>query len=122
LIREVHVYGQSLGVCSSGSDTKTDSGQHRGYGKMLVAAAENLASQHGFREVAVIAGVGTREYYKNKCGYKLDKHYMKKLIPKVDRHLWSSWTPWSYWAHWPHWPAFIPLLLLLACARMSRIL
>ena len=83
LIREVHVYGQSLGVCSSdsaGSDTKTDSGQHRGYGKMLVTAAENIAAQHGFRQVAVIAGVGTREYYKNKCGYTLDQHYMKKSI------------------------------------------
>ena len=77
LIREVHVYGQSLGV---GSDTKTDSGQHRGYGKMLVNAAEKIAAEHGFRQVAVIAGVGTREYYKNKCGYSLDKHYMKKSI------------------------------------------
>jgi ELP3 family radical SAM enzyme/protein acetyltransferase len=77
LIREVHVYGQSLGL---GSDTKTDSRQHRGYGKMLVTAAEAIAAEHGFRQVAVIAGVGTREYYKNKCGYTLDTHYMKKSI------------------------------------------
>ena len=75
LIREVHVYGQSLGVGETGV-----SGQHRGYGKMLVTAAETLAAEHGFRQVAVIAGVGTREYYKNKCGYTLDKHYMKKTI------------------------------------------
>ena len=96
LIREVHVYGQSLGVCSAGpSDTKTQSGQHRGYGKMLVTAAEKIAAQHGFHEVAVIAGVGTREYYKNKCGYTLDKHYMKKTIQ---------------------------YLFPLACARMSKIL
>jgi ELP3 family radical SAM enzyme/protein acetyltransferase len=80
LIREVHVYGQSLGVGSAGSDTKTDSGQHRGYGKMLVTAAEKIAAEHGFHEVAVIAGVGTREYYKNKCGYTLDQYYMKKSI------------------------------------------
>ena len=76
LIREVHVYGQSLGV---GSHTKTDSGQHRGYGKMLVSAAEKIAAEHRFRQVAVISGVGTREYYK-KCGYTLDRHYMKKVI------------------------------------------
>jgi histone acetyltransferase (RNA polymerase elongator complex component) len=79
LIREVHVYGQSLGVGETGV-----SGQHRGYGKMLVTAAETLAAEHGFRQVAVIAGVGTREYYKNKCGYILDKHYMKKrVIPNL---------------------------------------
>ena len=81
LIREVHVYGQSLGVSScSGSGTETESGQHRGYGKMLVTAAEKIAAEHGFRQVAVIAGVGTREYYKNKCGYTLDQYYMKKSI------------------------------------------
>ena len=82
LIREVHVYGQSLGVGSVGSGTeiKTQSGQHRGYGKMLVIAAEKIAAEHGFHEVAVIAGVGTREYYKNKCGYTLDRHYMKKYV------------------------------------------
>lgn len=80
LIREVHVYGQSLGVGSLGSGTETQSGQHRGYGRQLVTAAENIAAQHGFHEVAVIAGVGTREYYKNKCGYTLDQYYMKKSI------------------------------------------
>lgn len=81
LIREVHVYGQSLGV---GSNSVSESPQHRGYGRQLVAAAEMLALAHGFRETAVIAGVGTREYYKNKCGYYLDRHYMKKWLD-------SSW-------------------------------
>ena len=80
LIREVHVYGQSLGVGSVGSINQTgSSGQHRGYGRQLMAAAERLAAEHGFRQVAVIAGVGSREYYK-KCGYTLDRNYMKKRI------------------------------------------
>jgi ELP3 family radical SAM enzyme/protein acetyltransferase len=78
LIREVHVYGQSLGV---GSSSASESPQHRGYGRQLMATAEMLALAYGFRKTAVIAGVGTREYYKNKCDYYLDRHYMKKWLP-----------------------------------------
>ena len=67
------MYGTSLGV-GSGSDGS----QHRGFGKFLMATAENIAKNAGWDKVAVIAGVGTREYYKNKCGYRLDGTYMVK--------------------------------------------
>jgi histone acetyltransferase (RNA polymerase elongator complex component) len=77
LIREVHVYGQSLGVGSNGV-----SSQHRGYGKLLVKTAEEIAISNGYNRVAVIAGVGTREYYKNKCGYHLVGTYMIKNLDK----------------------------------------
>jgi ELP3 family radical SAM enzyme/protein acetyltransferase len=73
LIREVHVYGQSVNVGSTGI-----SGQHRGYGQLLVKTAEELSQQHKLNKVAVIAGVGVREYYKNKCGYHLEGTYMIK--------------------------------------------
>ena len=73
LIREVHVYGFSLGV---GKDAIGS--QHRGYGKLLVKKAEELAAMNGLTKTAVIAGVGTREYYKNKCGYKKEGTYMTK--------------------------------------------
>jgi hypothetical protein len=43
-------------------------------------AAEDVAALHGFKRTAVIAGVGTREYYKNKCGYTLDRGYMVKPV------------------------------------------
>ncbi len=75
LIREVHVYGHSLGVGSSGN-----SSQHRGYGQLLVKKAEEIASANNYNKVAVIAGVGTREYYKNKCGYHLEGTYMIKNL------------------------------------------
>ena len=75
LIREVHVYGQSLGVGNSGS-----SSQHKGYGQLLVKTAEQISFMNGFSKVAVIAGVGTREYYKNKCGYHLEGTYMVKDV------------------------------------------
>ncbi len=73
LIREVHVYGHSLGVGSSGA-----SSQHKGYGQLLVKTAEEIAVANGYKKIAVIAGVGTREYYKNKCGYHLEGTYMVK--------------------------------------------
>ena len=75
LIREVHVYGQSVNVGSSGI-----SGQHKGFGQKLVKTAEEISKQHNLNKVAIIAGVGVREYYKNKCGYHLDGAYMIKNI------------------------------------------
>jgi ELP3 family radical SAM enzyme/protein acetyltransferase len=75
LIREVHVYGQAVNVGSSGV-----SGQHNGFGQKLVKTAEEISKQHNFNKVAVIAGVGVREYYKNKCGYYLEGTYMVKNI------------------------------------------
>jgi len=75
LVREVHVYGTSMGVGS-----ESDGSQHKGYGKLLMATAETIAKGAGWNKVAVIAGVGTREYYKNKCGYRLEGTYMVKDI------------------------------------------
>jgi len=75
LIREVHVYGQAVNVGSSGI-----SGQHNGFGQRLVKTAEEISKQHNLNKVAVIAGVGVREYYKNKCRYYLDGTYMVKNI------------------------------------------
>jgi len=75
LVREVHVYGTSMGVGS-----ESDGSQHKGYGKLLMATAERVAKAAGWNKVAVIAGVGTREYYKNKCGYRLEGTYMVKDI------------------------------------------
>lgn len=79
LIREVHVYGNSVGVNTG--DKKIVS-QHRGFGKRMVRVAENIAKNNNYHKIAVIAGVGTREYYKNKCGYHLpdDSTYMFKFI------------------------------------------
>ena len=74
LIREVHVYGTSVGV---GAATPGGS-QHRGFGKLLMKTAETIATRNGWKKIAVIAGIGTREYYKNKCGYRLEGTYMVK--------------------------------------------
>lgn len=84
LIREVHVYGYSLGVNINVEKCENlhskNSSQHKGYGQLLVQTAENIALENGYNKVAVIAGVGTREYYKNKCGYELEGTYMVKYL------------------------------------------
>jgi len=76
LIREVHVYGMSTSVCTSNEI----SSQHKGVGQRLIAVAEEIIKSHGLNKSAVIAGIGAREYYKNKCGYELDKYYMTRKL------------------------------------------
>ncbi|MGB9672550.1 MAG: elongator complex protein 3 [Anaerolineales bacterium] len=75
LIREVHVYGQSLEV---GKDLP-GAAQHIGLGSRLINWAEQIAAQRGFRKMAVISAVGTRQYYLNR-GFTRGKLYMLKDI------------------------------------------
>jgi elongator complex protein 3 len=75
IIREVHVYGQSLEV----GEERDGLAQHSGLGTRLLAAAEDLAREHDFERLAVIAAVGTRGYYAGR-GFELGEHYMVKDI------------------------------------------
>jgi histone acetyltransferase (RNA polymerase elongator complex component) len=77
LIREVHVYGTSLGVGLQ-TQSQTHRSQHRGYGQLMIRVAEQICLEHGLKRTAVIAGIGVREYYKNKCGYRKGEYYMLK--------------------------------------------
>ena len=76
IIREVHVYGMSTEVGNSNSI----SSQHRGLGMKLIKTAEDIIKSHGLNKSAIIAGIGSREYYKNKCGYYNEGYYMVKKI------------------------------------------
>ncbi len=78
MIREVHVYGPSLGL----GDDSNGEAQHLGLGTRLIAEAERIASEAGFRKIAVIAAIGTREYYR-KRGFEIDGLYMTKEIPST---------------------------------------
>ena len=54
--------------------------QHQGYGTLLMEEAERIAwFEHGSEKLVVIAGVGTRHYYR-KLGYELDGPYMSKWL------------------------------------------
>jgi elongator complex protein 3 len=75
IIREVHVYGQSLEVGTE----QEGMAQHAGIGKALIAHAERIAKNHGYAKIAVIAAVGTRAYYANR-GFELGDLYMVKPV------------------------------------------
>jgi histone acetyltransferase (RNA polymerase elongator complex component) len=90
LVRELHIYGQALGVGKDGFGS-----QHRGFGMKLMNVAENIAAMHNFKKVAVIAGVGVREYYKNKCGYHLGNTFMLKEIQNYNNNIKSRFIFWT---------------------------
>jgi elongator complex protein 3 len=78
LLRELHVYGRQKSLGTSSIKSKT---QHIGFGKQLMAEAERLSRKAGYDKIAVIAAIGTREYYK-KLGYKSEETYMVKTFTK----------------------------------------
>ena len=55
-------------------------GQHTGFGERLLKEAEGIAIDNGKEEMAIISGIGTRNYYR-KFGYeKVGPYMMKRLI------------------------------------------
>lgn len=75
MIREVHVYGQSLELGSQ----EEGKAQHLGLGKKLIKKAEEIALENSFKQLAVISSIGTREYY-SKQGYELIELYQVKNL------------------------------------------
>jgi elongator complex protein 3 len=75
IIREVHVYGQSLEV---GTD-QPGAAQHAGLGTRLLRRAEEIAKEHGYARLAVISAVGTRHYYLNR-GFERGPLYLSKSV------------------------------------------
>lgn len=74
LIRELHVYGK---LVSMGEQERKV--QHAGLGKKLMQKAEEVAGRNGYPKMAVISGVGVRDYYR-KLGYRLQGTYMVKKL------------------------------------------
>lgn len=74
LVRELHVYGRSLGLGERGGI------QHSGLGRRLLAEAEAIsATELGADRLLVISAVGTRPYYAS-LGYSLYGPYMAKRL------------------------------------------
>jgi elongator complex protein 3 len=75
IVREIHTYGEQIKI------SKSDHGasQHLGLGKQMLAKAELIAKKSGFKKIAVISGIGVREYYR-KNGYQQIGTYMIKNI------------------------------------------
>lgn len=80
IVRELHTYGTALNL----KQARSDAAQHKGYGKMLMSEAEKIAKREGYAKVAVISGIGVREYYKM-LGYRLKDTYMMKPPARAAR-------------------------------------
>jgi elongator complex protein 3 len=75
IIREVHIYGQSLAVGTE----QNGAAQHIGLGTRLLVMADNIAHTKGYRRMAVISAVGTRKYYLER-GFERGELYLVKRI------------------------------------------
>lgn len=75
IIREIHVFGQQIRLRGDGGEA----GQHKGYGKNMILEAIRLTKLHKMAKLAVISGVGVREYYR-KLGFKDGGLYQVKNI------------------------------------------
>ena len=62
MIREVHVYGLSLGIGTAMSGRA----QHLGLGSRLIEKAAKIAAERAYTRLAVISAIGTREYYRKR--------------------------------------------------------
>lgn len=74
LVRELHTYGRLVKLGEEGKQS-----QHIGFGRLLTKEAERLAREAGYGKLAIISGVGVREYYR-KIGYEIEGTYMTKAL------------------------------------------
>ncbi len=75
IIREVHVFGQSLAV----GEEQSGAAQHAGLGSRLIDKAVEIARAKGFQRLAVIAAIGTRTYYAAR-GFTSGDLYMLRYL------------------------------------------
>jgi len=75
LVREVHVFGQALAV----GRAQDGAAQHAGLGTELLERAEAIARQRGYKRLAVISAVGTRQYYLERGFERGDLYLVRKL-------------------------------------------
>ena len=62
MIREIHVYGRAQNI----GQRNDSNAQHLGFGKKLIKEAKKIAENKGYKKLAVISAIGTREYYRNR--------------------------------------------------------
>jgi elongator complex protein 3 len=75
MVRELHVFGSEVPL----REKLVGAAQHRGLGLELLKEAERIArDEFQAPKIAIISGVGAREYFRSECGYELDGAYMIK--------------------------------------------
>lgn len=74
MIREVHVFGQTVPV----GNKMAGAFQHKGYGSRLLGEAERIAKEEfDLKKMLVISALGTKRYY-SRFGYSNDGPYVSK--------------------------------------------
>ncbi len=86
MIRELHCYGRVKQVGFKDTRGGAASAQHMGIGKSMLAIAEEIAKKSGYEQIAIISGIGVRDYYR-KRGYELRGSYMMKNFPPMTNPL-----------------------------------
>ncbi len=77
LIREVHIFGSEVPI----GEQDDLAAQHKGLGSALIKEAERIAREEFAADsIAVISGVGARDYFRRGFGYELEGHYMCKKL------------------------------------------
>ncbi len=75
IVRELHTFGQMVPL-----GKKAGLAQHKGLGKKLLKKAERISKkEHSLNKIAIISGVGVREYFR-KQDYRLKDEYMVKTL------------------------------------------
>ncbi|KAL7687916.1 putative GNAT domain, acyl-CoA N-acyltransferase, radical SAM extension [Plasmopara halstedii] len=102
LVRELHVYGQLVAAYTKSKTktseslvvTKSSHAQHTGFGTQLMIKAEEIARAHGYKKMAVIAGVGVRNFYR-RLGFEIEGEgelMIKHLDELPPTNVWSKTT------------------------------
>jgi len=81
MIREVHVYGLSMGI----GESEEGRAQHLGLGSKLIEEAVKIARSRGYAKLAVISAIGTRDYYR-KRGFVDGNLYQIRDIGTNEEH------------------------------------
>jgi len=77
LVREVHIFGSEVPI----GEQDDLAAQHKGLGSALMKEAERIArDEFAADRIAVISGVGARDYFRRGFGYELDGPYMSKEL------------------------------------------
>ena len=77
IIREIRIVGELVPTFAKPTSVQI---QHRGFGTQLLNSAEIIArDEYDAQKIAVIAGIGVREYFYKK-GYVVDGPYVSKFL------------------------------------------
>jgi elongator complex protein 3 len=74
IIREIHTFGKATGL-----GKKQNAPQHKGFGKKLIIEAEKISKDKKYKNIAVISGIGVKNYWKNLKYEEKNTYIFKKL-------------------------------------------